>query len=186
MVKNPPADAGDVGSNPESGCSLGGRNGNPLQYSCLKLCGQRSLAGYSPWCCKESGTTEQPSNTRTFLAPWPRPLLIHEARSLLEGYFDTGMKKGGADDKESACQYKRRGFNPWVGKIPWRRKWQPAPAFLPGESHGQRSLVGYSPRGHKKLDTTEHTHKEMKKRCTNTQPLRSEKATTTSKNLAEK
>ena len=36
-------------------------------------------------------------------------------------------------------------FNPWVGKIPWRREWQPTPVFLPGESHGQRSLVGYSP-----------------------------------------
>ena len=38
------------------------------------------------------------------------------------------------------------GFSPWVGKIPWRRAWQPTPVFLPGESHGQRSLVGYSPR----------------------------------------
>ena len=38
------------------------------------------------------------------------------------------------------------GFDPWVGKIPWRRKWQPTPVFLPGESHGWRSLVGYSPR----------------------------------------
>ena len=38
---------------------------------------------------------------------------------------------------------KRLGFNPWVGKIPWRRKWQPTPVFLPGESHGQRSLWGY-------------------------------------------
>ena len=41
-------------------------------------------------------------------------------------------------------------FNPWLGKIPWRRKWQPPPVFLPGESHGQRSLVGYSPWGHKR------------------------------------
>ena len=55
------------------------------------------------------------------------------------------------------------GFNPWVGKILWRRKWQPNPVFLPGESHGQRSLVGYIVhRGHKELDTTEqltHTRK---------------------------
>ena len=43
----------------------------------------------------------------------------------------------------------------WVGKIPWRRKWQPTPVFLPGESHGQRTLVGYSPWGLKGLDTTE-------------------------------
>ena len=50
---------------------------------------------------------------------------------------------------------KRRGFDPWVGKIPWRRKWQPTPVFLAGESQGQRSLVGYSPWGCKELDMTE-------------------------------
>ena len=49
-------------------------------------------------------------------------------------------------------------FNPWVGKIPWRRKWQPTSVFLPGESHGERSLVGHSPRGRKELDTTEQLH----------------------------
>ena len=50
---------------------------------------------------------------------------------------------------------KRLGFDPWVWKIPWRRKWQPTPVFMPGESHGQRSLAGYSPWGHKESDTTE-------------------------------
>ena len=56
----------------------------------------------------------------------------------------------------SQCrQHKRRGFNPWVGKIPWRRAQQPTSVFLPGESQGQRSLAGYSPWGHKKSDTTE-------------------------------
>ena len=49
---------------------------------------------------------------------------------------------------------KRCGFDPWVGKIPWRRKWQPTAVFLPGESHGQGSLVGYSPWDHKESDTT--------------------------------
>ena len=58
-----------------------------------------------------------------------------------------------------AQMVKNPGFNPWVGKIPWRRKWQPAPVFLPGESHGQRSLAGYSPWGHKELDMAEQlTH----------------------------
>ena len=47
------------------------------------------------------------------------------------------------------------GFNSWVGKIPWRRKWQSTPALLPGKSHGRRSLTGYSPWGRKELDTTE-------------------------------
>ena len=56
-------------------------------------------------------------------------------------------------DKESVCQCQRRGFDPWVRKLPWRRKWQPTPVFVPGESHGQRSLVGYSPWGCKESDT---------------------------------
>ena len=47
------------------------------------------------------------------------------------------------------------GFDPWVGKIPWRREWLPTPVFLPQEFHGQRSLVAYSPRDHKESDTTE-------------------------------
>ena len=47
------------------------------------------------------------------------------------------------------------GFHPWVGKIPWRRAWQPTPVILPGESHGQRSLAGYGPWGRKQLDMTE-------------------------------
>ena len=55
----------------------------------------------------------------------------------------------------------RLGFYPWLGKIPWRRKWLPTSAFLPGEVQGQRSLVSYSPWGGKESDTTErltHTH----------------------------
>ena len=53
------------------------------------------------------------------------------------------------------------GFNPWVRKIPWRRSWQSTPVFLPGESHGQRSQVGHSPRGRKESHTTEtHTHSQ--------------------------
>ena len=47
--------------------------------------------------------------------------------------------------------------HPWVGKIPWKRDWQPTPVFLPRESHGQRSLGGYSPWGCKESDTTETT-----------------------------
>ena len=59
---------------------------------------------------------------------------------------------------ERVClQHGRPRFDPWVGKMSWRRKWQPTLVFLPGESHGQRSLVGYSPWHHKELDTTEAT-----------------------------
>ena len=58
-------------------------------------------------------------------------------------------------------QCRRQRFNPWVRNIPWSRKWQPTPVFLPGKSHGQRSLVGYSSWGHKTVRhilATKHTH----------------------------
>ena len=59
----------------------------------------------------------------------------------------------------SVClQCGRPRFDPWVGKIPWRRKWQPTPVLLPGKFHGWRNLVGYSAGGHKELDTTEQLH----------------------------
>ena len=87
--------------------------------------GQESLVCCSPWGHKELDTTEQLN--------YP----------------------GGSEVKASACSFLRPGFNPWVEKIPWRRKQQPTPVFLPWESHGWRSLVGYSPWGHKELDTTE-------------------------------
>ena len=48
-------------------------------------------------------------------------------------------------------------FDPWVGKSPWRRAWQPTPVFMPGESHGQRGLLGYGPQGRKESDVTEAT-----------------------------
>ena len=77
----------------------------------------------------------------------------------------------GSAGKEPNCQcrkYKRHEFYPLgifiplVGKIPWKRKWQPTPVFLPGKSHEQRSLAGYSPWGHKESDTTEQpNNKEM-------------------------
>ena len=57
--------------------------------------------------------------------------------------------------KESTCRCRRPGFNPWVGKISWRREWQPPPGFLPGKPRGQKSLVSYSPRGCIKLDMAE-------------------------------
>ena len=68
---------------------------------------------------------------------------------------------GGTSGKAPACQcrrHKRRGFDTWVRKIPWRRAWQSTPVFLPGESHGQRKLVGYSPQGHIESDRTEATY----------------------------
>ena len=51
--------------------------------------------------------------------------------------------------KEAACQCRTLGFHPWIRKMPWRRKWQSTPVFLPKKSRGQRSLAGYSPWGHR-------------------------------------
>ena len=65
---------------------------------------------------------------------------------------------GGSDSKSVCLQCGRPGFDSWVGKIPWRRKWQSTPALLPGKSHGWRSLTGYSPWGRKESDTTERLH----------------------------
>ena len=114
---------GDLGPTPGSGRCPGGGHGNPLQESCLENPhGQRSLAGYSPRGRKESDVTERIGTALGF--------------------------PGGASVKESTCQYRRRkrcGFDPWVGKIPGSRERQPIPVFMPGESHGQRKLVGYSP-----------------------------------------
>ena len=53
--------------------------------------------------------------------------------------------------KKSACQVGDKGSNPWSRKIPWRRKWQPTPVFLPGKSHRERNLAGYSPCGRKRV-----------------------------------
>ena len=63
--------------------------------------------------------------------------------------------------KEFCLQCRRHGFDLWVGKIPWRKAWQPIPVFFPGEYHGQRSLMDYSTQGCKELamtEVTEYTH----------------------------
>ena len=86
--------------------------------------------GYSPWRRKESDMTEL------------RSLHLTHSKHSVNAVTILGLPRW-LSGKESACQCRRLGFNPWVGKIPWRRKWQPTP----GKSHGQRSLAGYSPSG---------------------------------------
>jgi len=79
------------------------------------------------------------------------PESIHRVEYLSLFILQAGLPRW-LSGKKSTCQCRRQrrcGFNPWVGKSPWRRKWQPAPVFLPGKFHGQRSLVGYSPWGYK-------------------------------------
>ena len=69
---------------------------------------------------------------------------------------------GGASGKEPACQCRRCAFDPWIGKIPWRRAWQPTVLFLPGKSYGQRSLVVNSPQSCVESDMTEASqHKQI-------------------------
>ena len=128
VVKNPPAHAGDIRG---AGLIPGGGHGKPLQYSCLENPRQRSLGCYS---------AEGPQG-------WTRLKWL----STLSTYHLDGLPwwLGG---KESAYNVGDSGSIPGLGKIPWRRKWQPTLVFLPWESHRQWILVGYSPWVTKELD----------------------------------
>ena len=95
--------------------------------------GQSSLVGYSPWSCKESDTTE-----------WLTLSFMHSK------YYKWCVFPGGsAVKKENLPAMQDTWFNPWVRKIPWRWEWVSTPVFLPRKPHGQRSLAGYSPGGHR-------------------------------------
>ena len=145
-VKAAARNAGDPGSIPGSGRSPGEGNGRPLQYSCLENpmdggAWQAAVHGVA-----KSRTRLSDFKTRQKELPWGFP--------------------PGSEVKASACNSgdlgSVPGFDPRVRKIPWRRKWQPTPVFLPGETHGRRSLVGYSPRGRKEQDTTERLQFQFK------------------------
>ena len=87
---------------------------------------------------------------------------------ILKVVYKSGLPR--CSGKECNWQWRRcnrRGFDPWIRKIPWRRAWQPTLVFLPGESHGQSSLEGYSPWGCNESDTTKwlSTHKPRLTRC---------------------
>ena len=102
---------------------------------------------------RDYGTSKPP------YSHWPMPTKKKKKNPLwyISVYILSGFW-GGVSGKEPTCQCrrcKRLGFNPWVRNIPWRRVRQPTPVFLPGKFYGQRSLVGYSPWGHKESDTTE-------------------------------
>ena len=96
-------------------------------------------------------TTEPPGN--------PQNSLIKKIVTVTSGFkgkdFNLSQRYVGLlrwlSSKESACPCRRHGFYSWVGNIPWRKKWQPNLVFLPGKSHGQRSLAGYSPGGRKRV-----------------------------------
>ena len=127
------------------------------------------------WCCYPEHPREAP-----LVQVAACPCLVCHSRSLCKFPLDTGpelpvTQQEAAETeqrletltlyhthgKEPAGQCRRRkrcGLDPWVRKIPWRRKWQPTPVFfLPGESHGPRSLAGYSLKCRRESDTTEHS-----------------------------
>ena len=110
-------------------------------HSC-PLCGRKSL-----WTLQTGGSDFSVPSSHPTGACFPLVML-----------FNLCTFPGGAGGQESTCQCRRHKwccFDPWVGKIPWSRKWQPTPVFLPGEFYGQRSLVGYNPWGSKESDTTQ-------------------------------
>ena len=110
-------------------------------------------------------TLRSPKHFKGIFTPYPGDTpLIMRSRKWLQSYISNyipsmispegsflfnGFKSfpGGSVGKRVILQCRRPGFDSWVGKILWRRAWQPTPVFLPGESHGQRSLMGYSPWG---------------------------------------
>ena len=139
VVKNLPDHAGasgDLGSIPVSGRSPGVGNGNPLQYSCLA-----NPMGRGTWWAIGHGVAK----TLTWLSRCARENIMR-----LKLRASLGLKL-----QRVCLQYQRPQSDPWVLKIPWRRKWRPTPVSLPGESHAQRILVAYSPWGHKESDRTE-------------------------------
>ena len=77
------------------------------------------------------------------------------AQQTIKDYYTQGGASLMAQTVKNLPAMQETGFDPWVGKIPWRREWQPTTVFLPGEFHGQRSLVDYSPWGCKESDATE-------------------------------
>ena len=115
---------------------------------------------FDPWVGKIPWRREQlhipvfwPGELHGLYSPWGHAELDTTERLLLSG---------GTSGKDPTCQCggcKRCSIDPWIGKISWRRAWQPPPVFLPGEFHGQRGLVGYHPRGCKESNTTEHLSK---------------------------
>ena len=115
--------AGDQGSIPRSGRSPGEGNGTPLQYSCLENHGWRSLVGYSPWGGKELDTTEWFHFHFLWLS-----LTFFSKHTVV---WTSLVAQQGKNHQQCG----RPGFNPWVGKISWRRERLPSPVFWPGEFH---------------------------------------------------
>ena len=84
--------------------------------------------------------------------------ITYSERLPVKSYLSVGSDSYLSWNQSICLQCRRPGFDPWVGKIPWRRQQQPTPVFLPGKFHGRQSLVGYCPWGRKESDTTKWLH----------------------------
>ena len=118
-------------------------NGNPLQYSCLE--NPMDRGAWCPWGRKESDTTE-----RLHFTSFHMYIYIYSATYFFSSLIIVWGFPGGTMVKilPATCRRnKRYKLDPRVRKIPWRGAWQPTPVFLPGESHGQRSLAGLQSTG---------------------------------------
>ena len=123
------------------------------------------LSAYTVWSyhtlCSSLLFFSFPFFSSLFSGPHPRSIFIpgnpyEEPKTDLSIFFSLFISMGLSrwlSGKESACQCSRLRFHPWVGKIPWSRRGQPTPVFLPGKFHGQRSLAGYNSWGSKVVDT---------------------------------
>ena len=129
---------------------IGEENGNPLQYSCLENPRDRGACWAAVYGVAQSWTrlTRLSSSSSS-----------QYSKNLSSSCFHVGFPNG-SDGKEFACKARDPVIHPWVRRIPWRRKWQLTPVFLPEESHGDRSLcmeyeAGYSSWSRKESDTPE-------------------------------
>ena len=89
--------------------------------------------------------TAAPPDLERGVAPLGLPASVQPTEKIISGFVTYLWASQVVQLIRTSCQCNRCRFDPWVGKIPWRKKWQPTPEFLSGESHGLRSLAGYSP-----------------------------------------
>ena len=168
-VEESACNAGDLGSIPGSGRSPGEGNGNPLQYSCL----ENPMDG-GAWRAAVHGVAKSRTQLSDFTSlhfneclvtqlsfSGEKKLFLVVILFLVQLPFLVKISFTTVDSPPTHTQMgnfiftsRRSRLDPWVRKIPWRRKWQPTAVFLLGESHGQSSLEGYSSWGRKELDST--------------------------------
>ena len=142
MVKNPLANAGNVGLIPGSGRSPGEGNGNPLQNSCVENSMDRGA-----WLATVHGFSKSRTRLMTNINLYQLfqkflKNIKHPQTHFYRPAFGASLL---AEMVKTLPAMQENEFDPWIGKIPWRRERQPTPVFLPGESHGQRSPAGNRP-----------------------------------------